>query len=349
MPSSVEEKTVLLVGAGAVGGTIAAWLAPKLADFYVLDQGATLKAIKQQGITSYLQHNQQDKENTPVKTITSFAACPKPDIILLCVKNYSLVGLSQAIVAAYGEQALEDIVVVGLQNGVENQQILAQYFPKAIYGIISFNAWLDEPGVVGYQAKGPFIFGTPDNSKQAEVALVTAVFNLGVEAIASAHFQDAALSKMIINLTNSFTTLMGLGYREIDHAPLFQKILSQLTYEGVKIVKAAGYKECKVGDIPSWFIISASARLPQFLTRKVFNKNVKKMVISSMAQDIIQNGRSDNELDGINGYLLAMADKFNVDAPYNKAIYKLCQQAFNQENFQPISVKQVWLEMKINH
>jgi len=141
---------------------------------------------------------------------------------------------------------------------------------------------------------------------------------------------------------------MGLGYREIDDASKFQTILSQLTYEGVKIVKASGHKECKVGDIPSWFLMSASAHLPQLLTRKLFEKNVKKMVVSSMAQDIIQNDRSDNELEGINGYLLALADKHGVDAPYNRAIYQLCQQEFLKPNFTPMSVSEVWQRMNLD-
>ncbi len=346
--TSIKQKTVLLVGAGAVGATIASWIAPNHNKFYVLDQGETLKAIKKNGVFSYLQHHEDKGEKCSVKTVENFIDCPAPDVILLCVKNYSLDALSKAIINAYGEDCAKNTIVVGLQNGVENQQILPKYFSNVVYGIISFNAWIDEPGVVGYQAKGPFIFGTPDNGLQSEVKLVADIFNQGVEAIASDHFQDAALSKMIVNLTNSFTTLMGLGYRDIDDASKFQKILSQLTFEGVNIVKASGHKECKVGDIPSWFLMGASARLPQFLTRKLFEKNVKKMVVSSMAQDIIQNGRSDNELEAINGYLLAMADKYNIDAPYNRAIYQLCQEAFSKPNFKPISVNEVWKRMNLD-
>lgn len=337
----IKNKTVLLVGAGAVGSTIAAWLSDVHESFYVLDQGATLTAIKQQGINAYLQHHEAEKTQHDVKTVSSFELCPAPDVILLCVKNYSLAGLSNAIVKAYGQEKADNIIIVGLQNGIENQAILPNYFRKVVYGIISFNAWLDAPAVVGYQAKGPFIFGTPDNSLQAEVELVSDIFNLGVPAIASTHFQDAALSKMIINLTNSFTTLMGLGYQKIDNAALFQTILSQLTYEGVKIAKAAGFKECKVGDIPSWLIITASAKLPQLFTRWIFNKNVKKMVVSSMAQDIIQNGRTDNELEGINGHMVALANEYNVHAPYNQAMYHLCKQAFSLEKFEPMTVTQV--------
>ena len=48
MPASFQQQNVLLVGAGAVGATIAAWLAPKLKNFYVLDQGETLKVIREQ-------------------------------------------------------------------------------------------------------------------------------------------------------------------------------------------------------------------------------------------------------------------------------------------------------------
>ena len=200
-----KDKSVLLVGAGAVGSAIASWIAPKHDNFYVLDQGETLSAIKKNGVFSYLQNHKGQGEQVPVKTVDSFDDCPVPDIILLCVKNYSLEGLSQAIVKAYGPDKVKDITVVGLQNGLENQKILPNLFSKVVYGVISFNAWLDEPGIVGYQAKGPFIFGTPDNSLQQEVATITDIFNKGVPAIASTHFQDAALSKMIVNLTNSFT------------------------------------------------------------------------------------------------------------------------------------------------
>jgi len=341
-----DQKKVLLVGAGAVGACIASWVAPKYEQLYVLDRGEVLETIAAQGIYSYQQHDEQNKQHCDVKMVAAFEDCPVPDIILLCVKNYSLEGLSKAIISAYGKEKLNDILVVGLQNGVDNQSILPRYFPKVIYGVISFNAWLDAPNIVGYQAKGPFIFGTPDNSLKEDVASLAGIFNLGVEAIASDHFQDAALCKMIINLTNSFTTLMGLGYLDVDDMSKFQTILSSLTYEGVQIVKASGHKECKVGDIPSWLLITASAKLPQFLTRKLFEKNVNKMVVSSMAQDIIQNGRTDNELAGINGHLLAMADQYGVDAPFNRAIYALCLKEFSKPNFKPIRVSEVWRRLQ---
>jgi 2-dehydropantoate 2-reductase len=345
--TTVSTKSkVLLIGAGAVGSTIATWIAPQHDEFYILDQGDTLEAIRQNGVSAYQQHQEQDKQTANVKIVATLAEAAElmtPDIIILCVKNYSLNGLAKAIYKQFGN----DPIIVGLQNGVENQSVLPKVFTKVIYGIISYNAWLDAPGVAGFQKRGPIVIGTTDNSLQTELEMVQDLFSphlpkTGVETIITHHLMDAALSKMIINLTNSFTTLIGFTFKPIADKNIFQTILSQLTYEGVKIVKAAGYKECKLGGMPSWFLIAASAKLPHLITRKLFEKNVSKMVISSMAQDVIQHHSADNELETINGFLMALAEKHNVSAPYNKAVYELCKQEFSKPCFEPMSIEDVW-------
>lgn len=346
--TTATKQKVLLIGAGAVGSTIAAWLAPKQNEFYVLDQGEVLEAISKDGVFCYLQDQKESGEQVMVNTIERLEDCPAPDVILLCVKNYSLEGLSKAILGAYGDDCAKNTVIVGLQNGIDNQRILPKYFRKVVYGIITFNAWLDAPGVVGCQAKGPFIFAAQSSDFDNEVRLVTEIFNQGVKAIAYDRLEDAVLSKIILNLTNSFTTLMGMGFKDIDDMSLFQKILSEMLYEGVRIAKAAGYQECHIGDAPPWWLIRAAAQLPQFLTRGIFKRKVKVMVMSSMAQDIIQNSRSDNELEGINGHLLDLAEKYRVDAPFNRSIYDLCKQEFAKPNFQPLDVSEIWRRMNFD-
>ncbi len=47
------DKKVLILGAGAIGATIAAWTAPHHAELYVTDVGETLDALKTGGITVY--------------------------------------------------------------------------------------------------------------------------------------------------------------------------------------------------------------------------------------------------------------------------------------------------------
>lgn len=342
MPESNNQKRILIIGSGAVGTTIAYWLAPHHKELYVLDQGETLEAIENQGVTAYLQNHQGEAAPQPVKTVDNLGAIEKPDYIFLCVKNYSLESLAIAITSHYGT----DPVIVAFQNGAENQKILPRFFQKVIYGVVCYNAWIDSPGVVGFQKHGPLVLGTLKNDLQPEMKELQAIMSPGVPVMITDHLQDAVISKMIINLTNSFTTLVGFGYQPVDNESLFQDILSNLTFEGTQIAKAAGFTECKLGGMPGWLLIRLSASLPQFFTRGLFRKNVSKMVISSMAQDVIANKRGHTELESINGYLLNLAKQHGVAAPYNQAMYDICQEAFANAGFRPISVEQAWQRMQ---
>ena len=153
-------------------------------------------------------------------------------------------------------------------------------------------------------------------------------------------------SKIIVNLTNSLTTLIGHGFREISDFDCFQRLLTNTLYEGVKIVKVSGYKECKLGGMPPWILMMIGAKLPQFFTRGMFKRNVAKMVMSSMSQDILKRGGTQSELDSLTGYILGLADKNGVKAPFNRTIYDLCRENFTKPGFKPLDVKEVWARVQ---
>lgn len=331
---------LLVFGTGAIGGTVGGWIAAHYSDIFFIDQGETLKALREKGITLYKEGH--PRQTVHVKTFDSLADAPDADAIILAVKNYSLEKVCPLIRSRFGDTPL----IIALQNGVVNQTILPRHFSRVVYGVIGYNAWIDEPGVIGYQKKGPTILGTPHNELRSEMRAVSKTFRLGVETVVTSHLQDTAHCKLILNLTNSLTTLAGHGYREITSIRLFQQILSNLLLEGIQIVRAAGYHECRIGGMPGWAFITASAKLPQFLTLPLFKKNIKKMVRSSMSQDIIQHGRRESELEDINGYLVRLAEQHGVRAPYNRAIYHLCKAQFSKPVFEPMKVEDIWARIQ---
>jgi 2-dehydropantoate 2-reductase len=299
--------------------------------------------MKEKGITLYL----GDKKGTtmqtiPVRVMDDLSGLADMDIIVLGVKNYSLETVSRLIREKAGDRA----VIVSMANGVENQRILPKYFTRVVYCVVSYNAWMDTPVVVGYQKRGPLILGTPDNSLRAEMEEVAGIFNKGVETVITDHFQDAAHSKIVVNLTNSLTTLVGHGFQEISDFDCFQRLLTSTIYEGVRIVRAAGYKECKLGGMPSWTLITLAAKLPRPLVRGLFKKNVAKMVMSSMSQDIIKRGGTQSELDSLTGYIVSLADRNGVKAPFNRTIYELSSERFSKSGFKPMDVQEVWAEVQ---
>jgi 2-dehydropantoate 2-reductase len=329
---------VVIFGTGAIGGCLGGWLSEVYDNIYLLDQGEVAKNLKEKGLTLYKQGEEANKTKIAVKVIDKLSDVDDIGLIAIAVKNYSL----EAVAKIIKEQVKGDPIILGLQNGIANQTILPKYFDKVVFSIIEFNAWIDEPGVIGYQNKGPFVLGTLNNVNQDVLKTVSDLIGKAVETIPTERIRDAAYCKMVINLTNSYTTLVGFKYREISSMPLFKKVLSNSMYEGVKIIQAAGVKEFTVGDMPSWSKIKASATLPDFITMGLFKKSLDKMVLSSMAQDVLQRKSGANELDSLLGHFIELADQYHVPAPYNKAVYELCKTEFAKENFTPLTEEQVW-------
>ena len=338
-----KDMKIAFFGAGSIGASVGGWVAPFHEETYFIDQGKILDALKSSGITLY--QGDKKKETTahvPVKIIEDISDLKSMDIVVVGVKNFSLESVAGLIKA----NAKEDVIIVSMANGIDNQSILPKYFSKVIYCIVSYNAWMDHPVTVGYQKRGPLVLGTPDNSLQTEMNTIAEIFSQGVETVVTDHFQDAVHSKIVVNLTNPVTTLVGHGFREISDFDTFQKILSNTLYEGVRIVHAAGFKECKLGGMPPWFLLKASALLPRSLTRPLFRKNVAKMVMSSMSQDIIQRGGTDSELDSLTGYILKLARQNRIKAPYNETIYELGKELFSKPGFSPMDVRDVWAKIQ---
>ena len=85
-----EEPRVVVVGAGAIGSTIAGWIAPKYGNLSLLARGETLEVIKNRGLKSYLKGERSAATALPVHAIASLSEIELPDIIVVTVKNYDL-------------------------------------------------------------------------------------------------------------------------------------------------------------------------------------------------------------------------------------------------------------------
>jgi len=335
-----HDAKIIIYGAGAIGCTLAAWLSVKHENTFLLCRGESAKQIRNNGLKIYCPDNQSEVKTIPVKVIESIDEVEKPDVIALAVKNYSLPEIVKNLKGKIGNET----VVLGLQNGVSNEKALS-HFSKTnhvIFGILAYNAWMDESGVVGYQHKGVMVIGSAEKKQNETLKSVAAVFNKGIETFIAKDWRNVAHTKLLINLGNSITTLLGVNFKDTSRTDLLQKITSNMMLEGMNILKAEGIKEEKIKGLPSWNLLKASAVLPQFITAPLFRKNIKKMGMSSMAQDIFKRQTGYTELDDINGYMISLADKQGIAAPCNRAVYRLCKEKFVQKNFTKMDVEKVW-------
>jgi len=323
---------IVFVGAGAIGGSVAAWLAENRQNVWCYDKPEVLDAIGAKGIAHY----DGGKGSSSARTIKlgilrSLEGLGESDLLIFAVKNFSLDAVAGSAATATGGKP----IALSMANGIDNQTILPKHFKRCLYAVVGYNAWLDAPGVIGWQNRGPLVIGTPDNSLRPELEAVVAELAKGLEVVATDRLADAAHSKLVVNLVNTITTLVGQGYREITDLASMQHLVSKTLYEGVRVVEAAGFHELHVGTMPGFGKIRASALLPAFLTRGMFKASMDKMVRSSMSQDVLLRGGTTTELESLTGYIVRLAEKNALPAPWNSGLYRIAKEAFAKPGFRP--------------
>jgi len=339
-----EEPRVVVVGAGAIGSSITGWIAPKYANLSLLARGETLEVLKNRGLRSYLKGERLTATALPVHAVESLTETALPDVVVITVKNYDLETTCQELRAQLGDH---QPIVVALQNGVLNQQVLPRHFARVVYGVVCYNAWRDGPGEVGHEPRGYVILGTPANDLQDEMQSVARIFWLGLECVTTNRLQDAAHCKLVINLANALMTLGDFQRRPIKSTSLVVRMTLKLFWEGIQLLQAAGFHEHSLGPVPSWRSIRIGATLPAFMTSAMYRRNAKRLGLNSMAQDVF-GGRATTELETLNGYMLDLASRVGFPTPINETIYEVAKQRFGPD-FQPIFEHELWgmIERKV--
>lgn len=153
----------LLYGAGAVGGYFGALLARGGADVTLVARGENLAALRARGLTVKLPH--ETIHIDPVRAVATPADAPPADVVLIGVKSYDTIAAADAIRPALRP----DTIVLSLQNGVENESLLATALglPPLMVALTFIGVELTAPAEVTYTARGEIIFGETDGVESA--------------------------------------------------------------------------------------------------------------------------------------------------------------------------------------
>jgi 2-dehydropantoate 2-reductase len=332
-----EKPNVLIVGAGAIGLSVAGWIFPHNENLHLLARGESVAAIRSHGLRLYQIGQEATTVPIPVKVIESLDEIPPPDIIIITVKNYDLDRTAQTLQHQLGNY---QPIVATLQNGVDNQQILPKYFSRAIYGVVCYNAWRDGVGKAAYVRRGYLIIGTLRNDLRPELQSVEDVFNSGLECSITDRLQDAAHCKLAINLINALMALVGFRKRSIESEKILVHMTTRLLWEGIQVLQAAGFKEHELGSLPSWSDIRIAVNIPESPVNPLYDFIVNRVGPTSMTQDVFS-GKTTTELESLNGHMLELARRVGVPMPINQAIYEIAKERFCS-GFKPIEEIDLW-------
>jgi 2-dehydropantoate 2-reductase len=139
----------LVYGTGAVGGYFGARLVEGGADVTFLARGRQLAALSATGLTLV---SVEGDYFARVRTVARLADAPPPDLVLLCVKAHA----TPAAAKALAEGVPKEAVVISLQNGVENPDILIDALgaTRVIAATVFIGARVAAPGIIQHTAAG---------------------------------------------------------------------------------------------------------------------------------------------------------------------------------------------------
>ena len=202
----------------------------------------------------------------------------------------------------------ESSAVCSVQNGVGNEEILAEHVPFVSRGTTFPAGHIIEPGHAGFDINGDTWIGPfePTNTPYERVERLSELLNRsGLRVVPLRDARGAQWTKLIFNAsTNPVGALTLLHHGAATRfAPTFA-LFNSLIAEGEAVAKALGIQ--LHGD-------------PRALVQKGANAPGKHK--ASMLQDIL--AKRQTEVDFMNGAIAEWGEKTGVPTPLNRALWQL--------------------------
>ena len=290
-----------VVGCGAIGGLYAAHLA-QLPDLEVWAYDTSRKhvdAINRDG----LRVTGHADLVGPVHARCDPAEIPPCPLGLVAVKGTFT---RAAIAAAAG--VFVDAAVCSVQNGIGNEEVIAEQVPRVMRGVTLPAARLAAPGVIHMDGSGTTWIGPfePRPAGLGEVEGLGSLLNRsGMDTRAVPDAPGAQWTKLLFNCaTNPLCALTGLTHGQLCELQATRRLAGEVLREGRAVADAL---EIELEDDPE--------ELVDRLGRANYDHK------PSMLQDVL--ARRPTEIGTLNEGLVAQAADCGVPTPVNQAVADL--------------------------
>ena len=319
-----RQMRVAVIGAGAIGGTIAALLARAGHEVQVVARGEQLAALRSTG----LQLTGGWGEFTVLlDAVDSLTICP--DIAFLTTKA------QDARVALHANaELLIGIPVVVVQNGLEGITSARRAAPRSdIVGALAlYAASYLSPGVITVTTTGPTFLGGP----ALPALYASKILGAGMPVELTDNFEGAQWTKLIVNHVNGLSAATGLSVQEVIADRQLRAIMTETMREAVRVARASGIEFAPLQGL-SHRTLSALDRLPasvgQLLPLLMRRRMGSRPNPGSTLQSI-RRGQP-TEIDYLNGAVVQRGAVLGVPTPVSTELVELVHEVEKRGEFIP--------------
>jgi 2-dehydropantoate 2-reductase len=286
---------IAVMGAGAVGCYYGGLLARAGYAVTLIGRPSHVEAIRRDGLR--LQTAEADLY-VPLATSTKPAAVRDADIVFCCVKTSD----TASAAAAMAPFLRSDAVIVSLQNGIENPELLRAALPHEVIPAAVYVATaMAGNGHVRHHGGGQLVIGQSPRSDTV-AALFTAA---GIPLEVSDNIDGVLWTKLIVNCAyNALSAITALPYGRLVRHDGVEQVLRDVVAECLAVA-------AKAGVVPAGDVWEGVKRIPQVMPEQT----------SSTAQDLQRGRRS--EIDHLNGCIVRKGEALGIPTPANRLLQTL--------------------------
>ena len=309
-----------MIGSGAAGSVFACYLKKGGADLWLVDRyQAHMDKVAAEGMTFVTPEGEQLL--TGFNTAYTAENIGIMDVVILMVKATQTDNIMPSLKNCIGDET----VVVSLQNGLGNEEVLQKYVSadRILYGFGTIGTELPEPAKCVSKPESGVImrFGAAQKSELSDKIgnyLEDCFKAGGCEASFEADIRPFVWKKAISNSGyNTLSALLRLKVGPILDCETGRELIKKVWAEGCKVAEA-------VTGVDLWS--EMEEELPRLAAGFA-------TYYPSMAQDVVLHQRQ-TEVELLNGAIAKYGKQFGVETPVNEAMtlmIKTIQQNYDKQ------------------
>ena len=301
---------IAVMGAGGVGGYFGGLLARAGHEVTFIARGVHLDAIRRNGLR--VSSSNDGDFTVPGRATDDPAELGHQELVLFAVKMYDNAAAVDAIAPLVGP----DTVILTLQNGIDNGELLNAAYPDGpvMIGSAYLEGRISTPGVVTQGGPGAASFGerTPGITPRGERLL--SVFQGAGWRVELLENMTGMLWKKFAYLCGSagVCAASGLPYGELRSVPETRSLIQEAIAEALAVGAASGAP--LEPDSLEWSMQALD--------------NFPATGMASLAKDFAE--QRPVELEGLTGTVIRLGRQHGVPTPANAALYAILKPRANR-------------------
>jgi 2-dehydropantoate 2-reductase len=315
-----------VIGAGAIGGTVAGLLARTGHEVSVTARGEHLAALREHGLRL---DGAWGDSTTPVTAHEMLRDTPQ--LAFVCTKAQDA-----AAAIADNRASLTGIPVVIVQNGLEGLAAATALLPDSdVVGAIAlYAASYLEPGRITVTAAGPTYLGSGNGAPSATAGRAAAILDAVMPASAIDNFTGAQWTKLIVNQVNAMPAITGESAQKTLLDPTLGRIVTRSMREAVRIGLGTGIRFGKLQGLSHPLLrlfavtpIGLGRALPRLMARRMGEVPNPGSTLQSIRRGQL------TEIDFLNGAVVRAAKQAGLGAPINETLTALVHRVEHEGRF----------------